>query len=76
MVVSIVSVLRDASYTVYVRGQWVYIDGSGEVQYRIVEFILFCSGDYLVYNLWGECNQSSGFRISFLKLNIVINLEF
>lgn len=35
MAVSTVSALRDASHTAYVRGQWVYTDGSGEAQYRI-----------------------------------------
>lgn len=56
MAVSTVSALRDASHTAYVRGQWVYTDGSGEAQYRIVEPTLPCSGDYSAYNLWGECN--------------------
>lgn len=54
MAVSTVSALRDASHTAYVRGQWVYTDGSGEAQYRIVEPTLPCSGDYSAYNLWGK----------------------
>lgn len=60
MAVSTVSALRDASHTAYVRGQWVYTDGSGEAQYRIVEPTLPCSGDYSAYNLWVAASQENG----------------
>ncbi|XP_061174725.1 beclin 1-associated autophagy-related key regulator-like [Saccostrea echinata] len=60
MAVSTVSALRDASHTAYVRGQWVYTDGSGEAQHRIVEPTLPCSGDYSAYNLWVAASQENG----------------
>ncbi|KAK3093517.1 hypothetical protein FSP39_016691 [Pinctada imbricata] len=60
MAVSTVSALREASHTAYVRGHWVYTDGSGEAQYRIVEPTLPCSGDYSAYHLWVAANHESG----------------
>lgn len=52
MALSTVSALRDASHTAFLRGKWVYTDGSGDVQYKIVEPTLPGSGDYSSYSLW------------------------
>lgn len=54
-----VSAIAEASQTMYVRDRWEYTDfssDSGELQYSIVEPCLPGSGNYSLYNIWGNLN--------------------
>ncbi|KYB24580.1 hypothetical protein TcasGA2_TC034205 [Tribolium castaneum] len=52
-----VSAIAEASQTMYVRDRWEYADfltDSSELQYSIVEPTLPGSGNYSLYNIWGN----------------------
>ena len=56
MAASTAKAIRDASHTAYIRGQWVYTDGSeeGDSSYRIIDATLPCNGDLSPYIIWGR----------------------
>lgn len=52
-----VTALAEASQTMYIRDRWEYADfftDSSELQYSIVEPTLPGSGNYSLYNIWGN----------------------
>ncbi|KAH0815586.1 hypothetical protein GEV33_007205 [Tenebrio molitor] len=82
-----VSAIAEASQTMYVRDRWEYTDfssDSGELQYSIVEPCLPGSGNYSLYNIWGDASHyqhssgaKSGDRAGHSKLPLTeMRLQF
>ncbi|ESO12738.1 hypothetical protein HELRODRAFT_184840 [Helobdella robusta] len=54
---TLISLLKDAQFTAYVGGRWVYADSGWDQMYKVIEASLPGNGDYVAYMHSGGAND-------------------